>query len=168
MLYRNFKTAYLRWVTMVLVTICCCPSIFAQSSPVSTGGEATGTNGSVSFSAGQVAYINFASETGSITQGVQQAYEIFTSGTEVNNFLSGLRLTAYPNPTTNYLNLYVADFQKMPLYYKLYDEHGHLIIHAKIDGNNTRISLAKLQHASYFLEIISKGRLLNTFQIIKN
>jgi hypothetical protein len=47
----------------------------AQESLLSTGGNGTGSGGSVSFSLGQFAYQTYYEENGSIEQGVQHAFE---------------------------------------------------------------------------------------------
>lgn len=46
----------------------------AQSNTVATGGEATGSGGNASFTAGEVFYTYKSSSTASVTEGVQQAY----------------------------------------------------------------------------------------------
>ena len=49
--------------------------VMAQSNAVSLGGEATGSGGSASFTAGEVFYRYKQSASGSATEGVQQPYE---------------------------------------------------------------------------------------------
>ena len=51
----------------------------AQQSPTATGGEATGTGGTASYSVGQVVYTTNTGTNGSMAQGVQQPYEISTT-----------------------------------------------------------------------------------------
>ena len=48
----------------------------AQQSPVAAGGVATGTNGTVSFSIGQLVDDTYSNSNNTITPGVQQPYEI--------------------------------------------------------------------------------------------
>jgi hypothetical protein len=69
----------------------------AQENANTSGGVATGSGGTVAYSIGQVAYTTNTGSNGSVDQGVQHAYEIFTVGikeTELN-----ISLTAFPNPT---------------------------------------------------------------------
>ncbi len=49
----------------------------AQESIVASGGEATGTGGSSSYSIGQVSYTSNQGTGGSVEQGVQQPFEIY-------------------------------------------------------------------------------------------
>lgn len=55
-------------------------SITAQPQQVSTttGGDAIGSGGTVAYSVGQVVYTTNTDASGTVNQGVQQAYEIFT------------------------------------------------------------------------------------------
>ena len=46
----------------------------AQSSPVSSGGEASGSGGSASYSLGEVFFSSYATSGGYVIEGVQQAY----------------------------------------------------------------------------------------------
>jgi hypothetical protein len=45
--------------------------LYSQNSTLSSGGQATGTGGSVSYSVGQIAYSSLSGTNGSLIQGVQ-------------------------------------------------------------------------------------------------
>jgi hypothetical protein len=76
----------------------------AQQSTNSSGGNATGSGGKVSYSVGQIVYTSTAGSGGSASQGVQQPYEIFTLG--IDDFSNiNLTMIVYPNPTTTLVNL---------------------------------------------------------------
>ena len=81
----------------------------AQESVNATGGDALGSGGSASYSVGQVVYTTNTGTNGSVAQGVQQAFEIsvVTSIEEAQ----GITLLAYPNPTTDYLTLFIGEFE---------------------------------------------------------
>ena len=83
-------------------------SIIAQETAPSTDGDTSGSGGAFSFTVGQVFYTTNASSTGSISQGVQQAFEFQTLS---NPKLTTVQLTAviYPNPTTDYVVLKITD-----------------------------------------------------------
>ncbi len=138
----------------------------AQTSVNATGSNASGSGGSVSYSVGQVVYTNNTGTNGSVAQGVQQAYEIFTVGikeTELNIFL-----TVFPNPTTDYLTLSIGEFDMSNLSYQLYDMNGKLLQNEKITGNQTSIVMSNLFPANYFLRVIHGNKEVKTFKIIKN
>lgn len=138
----------------------------AQTSVNATGTNASGSGGTVSYSVGQVVYTTNTGTNGSVAQGVQQAYEIFTVGikeTELNIFL-----TVFPNPTTDYLTLSIDDFEISNLSYQLYDMNGKLLQNEKITGNQTSIVMSNLVPANYFLRVIHGNKEVKTFKIIKN
>ena len=138
----------------------------AQTSINATGGDASGSGGSASYSVGQVVYTTNTGTNGSVAQGVQQAYEIFTVGikeTELNIFL-----TVFPNPTTDYLTLSISEFEISNLTYQLYDISGKLLQSEKITGNQTSIVMSNLVPANYFVKVIQGNKEVKTIKIIKN
>ena len=82
--------------------------LHAQDAVPATGGEATGTSGTASYSVGQVVYTTNTGTTGSVAQGVQQPYDIsITVG--INEMPISLEWSVYPNPTTGFLTVKVED-----------------------------------------------------------
>ncbi len=78
-----------------------------------------------------------------------------------------LSVSAYPNPTTDYLTLEVNEFELSKLSFQLYDLQGKLLRSEKITGNQTNIVMSNLLPATYFVKIIQENRELKTFKIIK-
>jgi hypothetical protein len=140
----------------------------AQTSINATGGNASGSGGSVSYSVGQVVYTTNTGTNGSVAEGVQQPFEIsvVTAIEEAKGI--NLSVTAYPNPTTNYLTLEVPDFQLFPFTFHLYDMNGKLLQNEKITGNQTSIVMSNLVPANYFVKVIQENKEIKTFKIIKN
>ena len=64
-------------ITITLFLLCKSINTQAQQAFASTGSNATGSGGSVSFTIGQQEYNSFSSVGGSVTQGVQQPIELF-------------------------------------------------------------------------------------------
>ena len=109
----------------------------AQTSVNATGGDASGGGGSVSYSVGQVVYTTHTGTSGSVAEGVQQPYEIsVVTGLEEAQSIN-LSVTAYPNPTTDYLTLRIDEFEISNLSFQLYDMNGKLLQNEKITGNQT-------------------------------
>ena len=150
-----------------LITLLFCLSlafIQAQETVLTSGGDATGSDGSVSYSIGQTAYLVKTGSNSSLAEGVQQPFEIsVTLGVDETSI--NLEMAVYPNPATDYLTLKVKNSKGLT--YQLYDELGRIIIKEKITGRNTRINLDKLASATYFLSVQDKNRILKTFKIIK-
>ena len=137
---------------------------FAQSSVVSAGGEATG-DGSVSFSVGQTAYMTATNENGSLSQGVQQAY-VITEETGIE--ITQIQLRAFPNPTSDVLNLQIngGDFKNVS--YALYNNTSKLIDKGTVNGSDTQISMGAYKAGVYFLEVKADGKTVKRFKVVKN
>lgn len=137
---------------------------FAQSSVVSAGGEATG-DGSVSFSVGQTAYITAANENGSLTQGVQQAY-VITEETGIE--ITQIQLRAFPNPTSDVLNLQINGGEFKKVTYALYSNTSKLVAKGTVNGSDTQISMGAYKAGVYFLEVKADGKAVKRFKVVKN
>ena len=139
---------------------------YGQEIVPSTGGNATGTGGTSSFTVGQVFYTSNASSTGSVSQGVQQAFEIQTLS---NPGLLTVQLTAvtYPNPTTDYVVLKITDTALENLQYTLFDVNGKTIVSNKITTSSTEITMKNYSIGMYLLKLTKKNQPLKTFKIIK-
>jgi len=143
-------------------------AILAQSTIPATGGNATGIGGAVSYTVGQIAFSTISGTTGTITQGVQQPYEIsvVTAIEEAKDI--SLTCSVYPNPTTNFLILKVGDYENANFSYWLYGVSGNLIETQKVLSNETQISMGNQVSGAYFLKINSGNKEIKTFKIIKN
>ncbi len=142
-------------------------SASAQQANVASGGNATGTGGSSSYSVGQVAYTNATGTNGSVNQGVQQPFEIFTLGNDDFPEIT-LLMTVYPNPTTSLVNLNIQNYALENLNFQLFDINGRLIQSQKITTAETQIQMENLAAAVYLLNLLDKNKLVKTFKIIKN
>lgn len=140
----------------------------AQTSVNATDGDVSGSGGSVSYSVGQVVYTTHTGTSGSVAEGVQQPYEIsVVTGLEEAQSIN-LSVTAYPNPTTDYLTLRIDEFEISNLSFQLYDMNGKLLQNEKISGNQTSIVMSNLVPSSYFVKVIQGNKEVKTFKIIKN
>jgi hypothetical protein len=141
--------------------------LYAQQTVPATGGDATGAGGSSSYTVGQVVYTTNTGSTGSVAQGVQQPYEIYTSvGIEVTEI--NLELVAYPNPTNNELTLNIGNYNNEKLSYQLYDMQGKLLDSKQVVNISTTIVMQDLPVSTYLLNILDNKSLIKTFNIIKN
>jgi hypothetical protein len=140
----------------------------AQKSVNATGGNASGSGGSVSYSVGQVVYTTNTGTNGSVAQGIQQPFEIsVVTGLEEAKDIN-LMVTTYPNPTTDFLTLSISEFDISNLSYQLYDMQGKLLQNEKITENETSIAMKCLVPATYFVKVIQGNKEIKTFKIIKN
>jgi hypothetical protein len=140
----------------------------AQEVIPATGGNASGSGGLASYSVGQVVYQSYTGTSGSISEGVQQSYEIAVVTAVKETKGINLSVTAYPNPTTDYLTLSINEFDISNLSYQLFDMQGKLLQSEKITGNQTSIVMSNFIPASYLLKIIEGKKEVKTFKIIKH
>ncbi|MBP6459381.1 MAG: T9SS type A sorting domain-containing protein [Crocinitomicaceae bacterium] len=139
---------------------------YGQTSVVASGGSVSNNSGSISYSIGQVAYQSVSNSSGSVSQGVQHAFEISTLSLEENKF--NFTLNAFPNPTTENLNLRVGNYKQEKLAYKLIDLEGKVISEAPLLSEETTIDMKQLPVATYFVEVHNEEKKVQTFKIIKN
>jgi hypothetical protein len=143
-------------------------SVFAQESIAVSGGDASGSGGTSSYTLGQVAFITNSGTGGSEAQGVQHAFEIsIVSGIEETNGIS-LRFSAYPNPVSEVLVLKTEGEVQVKYDASIYDINGDLIMHIKTEGIETSIDMKNLLPATYFLKVSNYNKEVKTFKIIKN
>lgn len=141
--------------------------LIAQEAVLSAGSEATGSAGEVSFSVGQVSYISNSGVNGSISEGVQQAYEISVT-TGINETDISLDMSAYPNPTRNNLILTIDNIRNSDeLYYLLFDMNGKLLIKQQIISRETKIEMGSFSTAVYFINVTNNSKIVKTFKITK-
>ena len=138
----------------------------AQETIPSTGGNASGTGGATSYTVGQLVYSTNISTTGSVSQGVQQAFEFQTLS---NPGLLAAQLTAvtYPNPTTDFIVLKITDTMLENLQYTLFDINGKTIDSNPVKTSSTEIPMKNLSIGMYLLKLTKKNKPLKTFKIIK-
>lgn len=140
-----------------------------QESTTTSGGEATGEGGSVSYSVGQLTYSTHSGTSGSVSEGVQQPYEVYlVSGVEEAGI--SLKITTYPNPVVDRLTLKFDQetFQREGRWTaSLHDVSGAMIKQEVVIDLETAIEMADLSPAVYFLRINGSDQDIKTFKIIK-
>ena len=152
--------------TITLIAFFAGFTLHAQQTVDAAGGDATGSGGSASYSVGQIVYTTLTGSNGSVSQGVQQSFEIFTLS---NAALSTVNLSAttYPNPTSDYVVLAISDDSLTDLSYALYDIQGKPIAKSTISSKDTQIDMLSLSAGTYLLNINQNNQKLKSFKIIK-
>ena len=144
------------------------PVVQAQNAIPATGGNASGSGGSVSYSVGQIVYTKNAGTNGTAAQGVQQPYEISVV-TAIEKALDiSLEMVVYPNPATDFIKLRISNYDIQNLRYQLYDINGSLLQDNKVESNETSIIMSNYLPSTYFLKISDKNKVVKTFKIIKH
>lgn len=141
---------------------------YSQRDTVASGGNGTGSGGTVSYSVGQVAYTAVTGTNGNINQGVQQPFEIFIVLSTPESIAS-LSAVLYPNPTATSVILSL-DFEKEGgnLDYELTDVNGKIIRKGRINSNETTIDVESFAEACYFVNVLVANKRVKTFKLLKN
>ncbi len=161
MRHRVFK------ISAVIIVAIASNCLFGQEVTITSGGNASNEDGSVSYSVGQVICAFNVGTNGSEAQGVQQPYEI--SGTTGINEAESiiLDLCAYPNPTNDYLILKVDNDDYKNLSYQLFDNTLRLLENMKVRGNETNIPVSNLVPATYILEVCRNNKKIISLKFLK-
>ena len=131
-----------------------------------TGGDASGTGGSVAYSVGQIVYTTSTGTTGSVAQGVEQAYEIYSVG--IKETALNISLSIFPNPTSDFLTIKVEVYNNEALSYHLIDEQGKSVLNEQITNQDTQVAMSTLTRGIYFINVLQANKKIQTFKIIKN
>jgi hypothetical protein len=142
-------------------------TIQAQSTIPATGGNATGSGGSVSFTVGQITFSSISGTNGVVAEGVQQPYEISVVTANRNTEDINLKCLVYPNPTGGITKLVFESPDFENLRFRLFDVNGVLLQDKKVESIETEISLENLSSSAYFLKVISNNLEVKVFKIVK-
>jgi hypothetical protein len=153
---------YLKTLPLLFLT----GTSFCQSSPVATGDDVSGAGGSMSYSIGQIDYRQLDLASGTIYQGVQQPYELFSVGLE--EWDSNISISAYPNPMTSQLTIAFPDEVLTNMRFTMIDESGRLIQQGTLETKETVIDVLGLARANYFLTVYKKDRSVRVYKLVKN
>ncbi len=157
----------LRYLTLLAIAMLLAGFAEAQESVNTTGGNVAGSGGSAAYSIGQMVYTTHTTGNGSVAQGIQQPYEIFTIG--INKTKLSISLNAFPNPVSDLLILTVKDFQLSTLHFQLYDMQGKLLNSGEVTQQQTEIKMASFSAATYLLHLVNQdNKLIQSFKINKN
>lgn len=141
---------------------------YAQSAVTASGGEASGISGNLSYSIGQTFCSANAGTIGQINEGVQQPYEIYDV-TDVQSAVYGVvSLSAFPNPTSDFLTLRIESDDIEGFDCAMYDISGKEILQKRITSSETNLDMNSLPSATYFVRVTKQNREVKTFKIVKN
>ena len=141
--------------------------VHTQQAVLTTGGDASGTGGSISYSIGQVTYITNSGTNGSAAEGVQQPYEISIIDALDEVAGSNFQVSAFPNPTMDLITLRIENYNITQLSYQLVDANGQLIESKSLTALQSDIAMSNLAAGTYFLKITDNGKTVRTFKILK-
>lgn len=149
-----------------ILILCTALPIHAQKALLATGSNATGSNGTASYSIGQIDYTNKGTSN-QMMEGVQQAYEITTLSTTETAGSEKKDILLYPNPFKDFIFLDFTTNDYRNSDYQLFDSSGKIVKEGKIRESKSELNFSDLPSAMYIIRINQNGKNLKTFKIIK-
>ena len=137
----------------------------AQNAVVPVGGTATGNGGTVTYTVGQIAVQTNSDGTASISEGVQQPYEISVVGVDEYPTIT-LSAKLYPNPTLSSCYLQCESWDTLEEV-NVYDLNGKFLLKKKIEGNVTEIDFSTYAPGTYFVNVYGSKQILKSFKVVK-
>jgi hypothetical protein len=136
---------------MLFINLVFISSIYSQFAFTPCGGDIFSSNGSISFTIGQIADQVNSSNLFVEIQGVQQPHEISIISS-VPDF-SDIDLSAwiYPNPTSEMITLKLDNHLSFKLNYILYNVAGEVLGTGEINENETLFSMKDYLPSLYLL-----------------
>lgn len=142
----------------------------AQNHVVTAGTNIISTTGSVSFTVGQIDYINATTSSGNINLGVQQPYEIYNVTGIENIQLADFDIQISPNPSSGDMTLSIqcSSLEEKHLSYIVTTITGDKLLQQDITNRQTPLHLKSLSAATYFITICDEHSKVATCKIVKN
>jgi hypothetical protein len=136
---------------------------------ITSGNDATGTTGTVTYSIGQVFYTYIGESVYNLAQGIQ--HQAIKNNLSLPDDTIDLKVDVliFPNPTTDFVNINMNGLllENEKRSYQLYDIQGRLLKQNTINQNITQINLNGLTPSMYILRINVNNKALKTFKILK-
>lgn len=139
-------------------------SASAQHAVLSAGGDGSGPAGSFSFSVGQVAYVFGTSDTGSQSQGVQQAYPELEI--QVGERVESVHMNLYPNPSRGQVMLDLP-LEHVDWRAELTDGRGRLVQVFRPAGGCHPIDLSSVKSGVYHLRVFRASEYAGYFTVVR-
>lgn len=137
----------------------------------SAGAKMEQSNGSVTFTVGELIVQSFADANGNVlgngyTSGAASSTQVVTV-TEVPD--DYMRVSIFPNPTTDLVHIKIEDSKIAAFSIRIFDAQGKIIQDEKYQSVNAAIGVnaATWQTGYYLITIISENKTIGTYSIIK-
>ncbi len=150
---------------LIPVAICVFSRTNAQEAVAISGNHFANNEKQISWTIGEPVITTLSGENFQLTQGFHQSKLVITAMDEISEL--ELNISAFPNPTSDYLKLKVENGGQQDLYCTLYRADGRIILQKQIESSISEIPMYSYVSATYFLKIFDNNKTLKTFKIIK-
>ena len=143
----------------------CSHKVYGQEIISSAGDFHSSGTHSVSWTLGEPVIDTWSGSGTVLTQGFQQP--ILVSVSIYENPDLNYAINAFPNPTSDFLNLEISGSNFVSTWYYLFDVTGKLLDSRQIVSEHTEIMFSHLPVATYYVKIVENSKELKTFKIVK-
>ena len=141
-------------------------SLHAQEVISTAGGHSGGSTTQVSWTIGEPVIETEMNGLYILTQGMHQGNLVVTVAREITGL--GFRISAYPNPVSKFVKLDIGAPQIKGFSYALFNAEGQLLRQEEVNERITTIPMDAYTHSSYLLRVVSEGKEVKVFRVVKN
>ena len=155
------------WLTLFLFFLL--TSVYSQVGFVSTGSSKNVLQkGEISYSIGEVGYVNQKSNGGSIDLGVQQTFQ-FIPVTAISDIGLFTEVYFYPNPTKGqlYLKNLPRQIIRGSLFIKIFSMSGKLMLTQPIQRTSSEIDVNLFTPGTYLMTLFQENKVILNYKFIK-
>jgi hypothetical protein len=152
-------------ITFISLALALLPgTLTAQQDVVAAGGDGSSSEGSISYSIGQVVYTNEISAEGTINHGVQQPYSV--TPIFVEEPLKLIDVSLFPNPTRDYVLISMPEFRP-GITISVFDVQGDLLEEKSMQSAQTLLFVHEWSAAHYIIRLCNQSRNCAEYKLIK-
>lgn len=118
------------------------------------------------WTVGEVAIETYSNATYTLTQGFHQ--NTYTVTAIENPTSQDVRMTAYPNPASDFITIENTEDSNMEYSIVLTDINGKTYLIEKYFDSKKKINLSKYSKGIYFINVKSGNKTIKSFKVIKN
>lgn len=160
------SNVYIKFIKIILLLFLA-NFAYSQQCISTAGGSNSGENGSFSFTVGQIDYSNNSNSSGSLSEGVQQPFELFSMLDIPTHCIADYTVSVYPNPASNFIAINIESSATFDAQYFIYDTYGKLVDSDFLSSGVSFVKLDYLKSGLYNMFIFDSSHFINSFKIIK-
>lgn len=149
----------------VILALVLCTGLSAQQVVSTAGSTYVNNGGSLSYTMGEGVAQTLTKGDKILTQGFHQTTISVATERVIKDL--GFSIEAFPNPTSDFLNLRIEKETLQGLHFLLFDMSGKLLSKRAIERSETTVPVQQLSVGFYLLKVQEGTKELKTFKIIK-
>ncbi len=141
-------------------------SMFGQNGTVVCGNVSTDGVSEITFSVGQIDFESISDQDFTISQGLQQPFEI-SDIVSINEVILDIELAIFPNPTYNVINIINLSNTERFLLVEMFDLAGSKIISERWSERSITLQIDSYPAGMYVLKISDENQISKSYKISK-